>query len=58
MPRGYKATLPMVHSYAYEAEDGTRAQIFVNPFDDMIVCKVGERLVEVPALDATLIQLD
>lgn len=48
----------MVHSYAYEAEDGTRAQIFVNPFDDMIVCKVGERLVEVPALDATLIQLD
>lgn len=58
VPRGYKATLPMVHSYAYEAEDGTRAQIFVNPFDDMIVCKVGERLVEVPALDATLIQLD
>jgi hypothetical protein len=58
VPRGYKAVLPMLHTTAFEAEDGTRAQIIVNPSDEEITFKMCGKEMKAPALDALLIPLE
>ena len=49
-------TLPVLHSTAWEAPDGSRAQIIVNPEDYDVECRVGERKVTVSALSGILIK--
>ncbi len=47
--------LPAVLCSAWLGEDGKRATILVNPEEDDLVCRIGEREITVPALDAVLI---
>ena len=47
-------TLPVLHTTAWEAPDGSRAQIIVNPEGYDVTCRVGDRDVIVPALSGTL----
>lgn len=51
-------SLPILHSTAWEAEDGRRAQILVNPEDFDVECRVGEATVTVPALSAKLFSME
>ena len=50
-------TMPFLHSTAWEAGDGRRAQIVVNPEDRDMNCRVGDAEVTVPALGAVLVEL-
>ncbi len=50
-------TLPALHSTAWEAPDGSRAQMVVNPENTDVTCRVGGETVTVPALNAVLINL-
>jgi len=52
-----KVALPAVLSSAWEAEDGSRALILVNPEDVDVRCMVNGAEVSVPALDATLMMI-
>ena len=49
-------TLPVLHTTAWEAPDGSRAQIIVNPEGYDVECRVGEREVIAPALSGILIK--
>lgn len=49
--------LPAVLATAWEAEDGSRALILVNPVDSEIHCKVNGDEMLLPALDAAFIKL-
>ena len=51
-------SLPILHSTAWEAEDGRRAQILVNPEDFDVECRVGEATVTVPALSAKIFSME
>lgn len=50
-------SLPILHSTAWEAEDGRRAQILVNPEDYDVECRVGGVKMTVPALSAKIFAL-
>ena len=50
-------TVPALLSTAWEASDGKRAQILVNPTLTDIVCTVNGKKRSVPALDAVLVEL-
>ena len=54
---GRAFAFPAVYSTAWLAEDGTRAQIFVNPGDKEQICAVEGREITVPARDAVMIEL-
>jgi hypothetical protein len=45
-------TLPSVLCTAWQSEDGSKAFILVNPFDCEIKCKVDNREVVIPSLNA------
>ena len=49
-------TLPILHSTAWEASDGSRAQIVVNPEDFPVEGRVGERQVTIPALSGIILR--
>jgi hypothetical protein len=49
-------TLPVLHSTAWEAPDGSRAQIVVNPEDFPVECRVGERQVTIPPLSGIILR--
>ena len=49
-------TLPVLHSTAWEAPDGSRVQILVNPEGYDVTCRVGEQEVTVPALSGVLMK--
>ena len=51
-------TLPILHSTAWEAEDGSRVQILVNPEDFDVECRVGKTTVTVPALSAKIFSME
>ena len=51
-------TLPILHSTAWEAADGRRVQILVNPEDFDVECRVGGEKVTVPALSAKIFAPD
>ena len=50
-------TLPVLHTTAWEAPDGSRAQIIVNPEGYDVTCRVGDREVIAPALSAVTVSL-
>ncbi|MBQ8508626.1 MAG: hypothetical protein IJ493_01850 [Clostridia bacterium] len=47
--------VPKVYTTAWEA-DGRRVQIFVNHTDEAVVCRVDEREIAVPAMDAVMME--
>ena len=51
-------TLPVLHSTAWEAPDGSRAQILVNPEDFPVECRVGNRLITISGLSAVTVQIE
>ena len=51
-------SLPILHSTAWEAADGSRVQILVNPEDFDVECRVGEATVTVPALSAKIFSME
>ena len=51
-------TLPILHSTAWETEDGRRAQILVNPEAWDVECLVGGVKMTVPALSAKIFALE
>ena len=55
---GTMCAFPAVHTSAWEAPDGSRAQILVNPGDETEVCMIGGRTVTVAPMDAVLLQID
>jgi hypothetical protein len=52
-----KIILPEIVSSAWEASDGTRALILVNPEDRDIICRVSGEKAVVPALCAIVKEL-
>ncbi len=50
-------TLPALHTTAWEAPDGSRAQIVVNPTEQTQTCRIGDGWVSVPPMDACLVKL-
>ena len=54
---GRNCIIPSVYSTAWEAEDGTRAQIFVNPGDTDETVTVDGKEITVPARDAVMIRI-
>ena len=50
-------TLPDVFGTAWEADNGSRVLILVNPFDRESKCFVNEKQVTIPPLDAVKITL-
>ena len=49
--------LPAIHATAWEAADGSRALILVNPHEEERVCRMGDTDYAVPPMDARLIKL-
>ena len=49
--------LPKIYSTAWEADDGTKAQILVNPGDNETTCCVENKEYTVPPLNAILINI-
>ena len=54
---GRSCSIPAVYTTAWEAEDGTRAQILVNPGDAPEIVTVDGKQINVPARDAVMITL-
>ena len=54
---GRSCTIPSVYSTAWESEDGTRAQILVNPGDAPEKVTVDDREVTIPARDAVMVEM-
>ena len=54
---GHACSIPTVYATAWQAEDGTRVQILVNPGDADEVCTVGDRQITVPARDAVMMEI-
>ena len=50
-------TLPAILSTAWEGEDGSRAQILINPTEAEAICTVEGKTLQIPALDAVLLPL-
>ncbi len=50
-------TMPILHATAWEAPDGSRARIIVNPEAHDVVCRVSGREITVPALSGILFGL-
>lgn len=50
-------TLPDILSTAWEAPDGRRAQILVNPQDHVVACRVGDDEIRIDPLSAILLEL-
>ncbi len=50
-------TLPAILSSAWEADDGSRALILINPGDIEVCCKVNGTSATVPHLDAIMLRL-
>ena len=50
-------SLPILHSTAWEAADGSRAQIIVNPEGYDVTCRVGDREVIAPALSGVILAM-
>ena len=50
-------TLPTIFSSAWQAEDGSRAVILVNPTDNDINCLVDGKPITVPKINAVLLQI-
>lgn len=49
-------SLPVLHSTAWEAADGSRMQMFVNPEDHEVTCRVGGREITVEALGVRVLE--
>lgn len=58
MPQFGKYTFPSVFSSAWQAEDGGRALILVNPGDRDAVCEVNGESITVPALDGVMLPIN
>ena len=54
---GRKVKLPAILSSAWEAKDGSRALILVNPDENELECKVNGEKVTVPPLNAIILKL-
>ena len=54
---GRNCAIPSVYTTAWEAEDGTRAQIFVNPGDTDETVTVDGKEITVPARDAVMVEM-
>ena len=54
---GRACTIPSVYTTAWLADDGTKAQIFVNPGDAPETVTVGGREITIPARDAVMMAL-
>jgi len=54
---GRMRAFPALHTSAWEAADGKRAQVIVNPGDRDEVCTIGGQEITVGALDAVLVKL-
>ena len=54
---GRDFAFPAVYSTAWQAEDGSRVQIFVNPGDSAETCTVAGKQITVPARDAVMIEI-
>lgn len=54
---GHDCTFPTVYTTAWQAEDGTRAQIFVNPGEVDEVCCVAGKQITVPARNAVMMEI-
>ena len=54
---GHNCTFPTVYTTAWQAEDGTRAQILVNPGDADEVCILEGKQITVSARDAVLVEI-
>ncbi len=50
-------SLPVLHTTAWEAPDGSRAQIIVNPEGYDVTCRVGDREVIAPALSGVILAM-
>ncbi len=49
-------TLPVLHTTAWEAPDGSRIQILVNPGDHDVTCRVGGKEITVEALGVKVVE--
>ncbi|MBR6762535.1 MAG: hypothetical protein IKM13_02160 [Clostridia bacterium] len=54
---GRPLPLPEVIATAWQAEDGSQAQILVNPGDNAVTCRMAEKAYTIPAGDAILVPL-
>ena len=54
---GRNCAIPSVYTTAWEAADGTRAQILVNPGDDAQTVTVDGKQITVPARDAVMMEM-
>ncbi len=54
---GHSCTVPSVYATAWQAEDGTRAQILVNPGDAPERVTMDGREITVPARDAVMVEI-
>ena len=54
---GHNCTVPAVYTTAWQAEDGTCAQIFVNPDDVAQTVVVDGKQITVDARNAVLIEI-
>lgn len=54
---GRPLSLPKIIATAWQAEDGSKVQILVNPGDEAVTCHMAEKTHTIPAGDAVLIPL-
>jgi hypothetical protein len=54
---GRSVTLPALLSSSWEASDGSRVLILVNPDENEARCKIDEVELNVPPLDAIMIKI-
>lgn len=55
---GRMRSFPAIHTTAWETPDGKKAQIFVNPGDEAITCRIDGTTITVPAMNAVLCPLN
>lgn len=55
--KGYVGTYPVLHTAAYEAADGSRAQIVVNPSDSEQTFVINGKNVNISALSAMILEI-
>lgn len=53
----HRFTMPSVLTSAWEADDGRRAQILINPWEKDAVCTVNGKTLTIPAFDAVLMEI-
>ena len=54
---GLQVTVPLLHATAWQAEDGSRALLVVNPWERAVSCTVDGKALVLPPLDAQLLPL-